>query len=214
MATSAPHAALMDSIYRSQRHIYDFTRKYYLFGRDTMIGELNCEPDNTVLEIGCGTGRNLHTIARRWPSVQLYGLDISREMLKSASKRLGDQAVLVQGDATEFTTHTLFRREGFDRVVLSFALSMIPDWEHALARAVAAIGPRGSLHIVDFGDLAGLPQPLRGGLRLWLRRFHVTPRDDLAQKAHYYAGRLGIACNVRRGPLGYFQLVTIADTLA
>ena len=32
-AGTASQAALMDGIYRGQRHIYDMTRKYYLFGR-------------------------------------------------------------------------------------------------------------------------------------------------------------------------------------
>ena len=27
----------MDRIYRRQRHVYDFTRKYYLLGRDRLI---------------------------------------------------------------------------------------------------------------------------------------------------------------------------------
>ncbi|HWU72526.1 MAG TPA: SAM-dependent methyltransferase, partial [Sphingomonas sp.] len=27
----------MDAIYRSQRHFYDLTRKYYLLGRDALI---------------------------------------------------------------------------------------------------------------------------------------------------------------------------------
>ena len=31
------HAALMDTVYRGQRHIYDATRKYFLFGRDRLI---------------------------------------------------------------------------------------------------------------------------------------------------------------------------------
>jgi S-adenosylmethionine-diacylgycerolhomoserine-N-methlytransferase len=213
MTTTADHGALMDSIYRGQRHIYDLTRKYYLFGRDTMIGELGCQPGDSVLEIGCGTGRNLSRIAGKWPGVRLHGLDISREMLKSASRQLGKGAVLVEGDAAEFSTHSLFRCGGFDRVVLSFALSMIPDWEMSLTRAIAAVGPKGSLHVVDFGDLRGVPQPLRAGLRRWLRHFHVTPRAALAERAQYYAGRLGMACKVRRGPLGYFQMVTITDTL-
>ena len=30
-------AALMDRIYRRQRHVYDLTRKYYLLGRDELI---------------------------------------------------------------------------------------------------------------------------------------------------------------------------------
>ena len=42
MATAlGNHAALMDSVYRRQRHIYDLTRKYFLFGRDTLIEGLD-----------------------------------------------------------------------------------------------------------------------------------------------------------------------------
>ena len=33
-------AALMDRIYRRQRHIYDASRKFYLLGRDELIAEL------------------------------------------------------------------------------------------------------------------------------------------------------------------------------
>ena len=37
----ANHAALMDGVYRWQRHVYDVTRKYYLLGRDRMIEGLD-----------------------------------------------------------------------------------------------------------------------------------------------------------------------------
>ena len=87
-ATGAGQAALMDGIYRSQRHIYDLTRKYYLFGRDGMIEQLDAPADATVIEIACGTGRNLAAIARRWQGSAIHGLDISAEMLKSARTTL------------------------------------------------------------------------------------------------------------------------------
>lgn len=88
MAQTGGHAALMDEVYRGQRHIYDFTRKYYLFGRDTLIAGLDAEDGMRVLEVACGTGRNLARIGKAWPGTQLYGLDISAEMLKSARARL------------------------------------------------------------------------------------------------------------------------------
>ena len=74
----------MDRIYRRQRHFYDFTRKYYLLGRDRLIDDLAPPPDGRVLEIGCGTARNLVAAARAWPQAQLYGIDISAEMLGTA----------------------------------------------------------------------------------------------------------------------------------
>ena len=37
-------AALMDRMYRNQRHIYDLSRKYYLAGRDEAIARLGRGP--------------------------------------------------------------------------------------------------------------------------------------------------------------------------
>ena len=56
---TSDHAARMDRMYRYQRHIYDLTRKYYLLGRDRAIRDLQVPVDGTLLEVGCGTGRNL-----------------------------------------------------------------------------------------------------------------------------------------------------------
>jgi len=203
------HAALMDTVYRGQRHIYDLTRKYYLFGRDRLIAELAAEPGQTVLEIGCGTGRNLAQVARRWPGTLLHGLDLSSEMLKSARATLGAFAALAQGDATAFCGQALFASPTFDRAILSYALSMIPDWQAALDQAAAALAPGGSLHVVDFGDLGGLPAPLRAGLRAWLAAFHVTPREDLCAVAGRIAARQGFRYRTHRGPLGYYRLIVI-----
>lgn len=80
----AEHAGLMDRVYRRQRHIYDFTRKYYLFGRDKLIGQLALGPSETLVEVGCGTARNLIAIARCYPGARLFGLDASEAMLETA----------------------------------------------------------------------------------------------------------------------------------
>ena len=59
----------MDRVYRRQRHIYDFSRKYYLLGRDRLVRDLTLAAGKSrVLEIGCGTARNSIRIAERYPS--------------------------------------------------------------------------------------------------------------------------------------------------
>ena len=55
----------MNRMYRWQRFIYDATRRYYLLGRDQLIAELAPGAGAAVLEIGCGTGRNLVQAARQ-----------------------------------------------------------------------------------------------------------------------------------------------------
>jgi S-adenosylmethionine-diacylgycerolhomoserine-N-methlytransferase len=63
--------------------------------------------------------------------------------------------------------------------MISYALSMIPEWEKTIESALAALKPGGSLHIADFGQQRRLPVWFRYGLRSWLKRFHVTPRAEL-----------------------------------
>ncbi len=205
------HGALMDSVYKGQRHIYDLTRKYYLFGRDTLIEGLDASAGMRVLEVACGTGRNLAKIGKAWPGVRLYGLDISEEMLKNARKALGETARLGQGDACAFDPDETFgeaglKNVGFDRIVLSYSLSMIPDWEGALDHAASQLAPGGELHVVDFGDLKGLPGPLEGMLHRWLAKFHVQTRQDLPQAAQAIATARNMHLSSKRGKLGYFQL--------
>ncbi len=205
-AAQTGHAALMDSVYRGQRHFYDLTRKYYLFGRDTLIEGLDCRPGMRVLEVACGTGRNMVKTRKAWPGVKLYGLDISEEMLKNARRALGEEAVLAAGDACSFDAAELLGEEGFDRIILSYSLSMIPDWQGALNHAAAQLAPGGELHIVDFGDLSGLPGPLEKALHAWLANFHVQTRSALPQACERTAATLGLSHTSKRGKLGYFQL--------
>ena len=135
------HAALMDGVYRGQRHIYDLTRKYYLLGRDRLIDELTPPVGGRVLEIGCGTGRNLIAAARCWPGARFHGIDISEEMLKTARASiaragLAKRISVARGDATDFDPNTLFGIDGFDRIFQSYTLSMIPDWQGAMREAM------------------------------------------------------------------------------
>jgi S-adenosylmethionine-diacylgycerolhomoserine-N-methlytransferase len=207
MATASPsHAALMDEVYRGQRHIYDLTRKYYLFGRDTLIAGLDARAGMRVLEVACGTGRNLAKVGKAWPGVRLFGLDISAELLKSARAAVGAEARLGEGDACAFDPQSLLGEPAFERIVLSYSLSMIPDWEDALDHAAGLLAAGGSLHVVDFGDLQGLPGPFQTLLRGWLAKFHVEPRSSLPAAAARIAHARGLRLESRRGPLGYYQL--------
>lgn len=208
------HAAQMDAIYRSQRHIYDLTRKYYLLGRDRLIRELAVPEGGTVLEVGCGTGRNLILTAQAYPSARLYGFDISSAMLESAEKAivragLADRITLAEGDATDFSASRLFGIYGFDRVFCSYTLSMIPGWEEALGEALKAAKPSGEVHVVDFGDQAALPGWFKAMLRAWLAKFHVAPRDAMEQVAARLAAEADAAMKHRALYRGYAQSVVL-----
>ncbi|CAN7651911.1 class I SAM-dependent methyltransferase [Mesorhizobium amorphae] len=210
----ASHAELMDGVYRWQRHIYDLTRKYYLLGRDRLISGLDVPPGGTVLELGCGTGRNIILAARRYPDARFFGLDISAEMLETAAaaiarEGLSGRVALARGDATDFDAKALFGIENFDSIFVSYSLSMIPGWEKTVSAALAALAPGGSLHVVDFGQQEGLPGWFRILLRGWLRKFHVAPRESLRDVLESESERTGSTFRFRTLYRGYAWLAVI-----
>lgn len=209
------HAQRMDEIYRWQRRIYDVTRKYYLLGRDQLLREMAPPLGGSVLEVGCGTARNLIAVARLYSDVECRGLDISAAMLETASMsaaRAGfaERVQLRQGDACAFAADDLFGKPVFDRVFLSYALSMIPNWQGALVQAANAVAPGGQLMIVDFGGQQHLPGLFKRGLRAWLAQFDVTPRDDLPVALEAIAASRGWKLRMQCKYRGYAVLAVLS----
>jgi S-adenosylmethionine-diacylgycerolhomoserine-N-methlytransferase len=207
-------AQRMDRIYRNQRHIYDFTRKYYLLGRDRLIERLAVGPGDSVLEIGCGTGRNLIVAARRYPLARFFGIDISSVMLASAMTaisraRLSSRIVVARADATCFDPLELFGQQQFARVFLSYSLSMIPAWQTVIDNALHLLAAGGELHMIDFGRQENLPSWFGTGLRHWLSLFKVAPRDDLERTLILLTEGVGARVTIERPYGGYAQYATV-----
>lgn len=140
----------LERYYRFQSAIYDATRWLFLFGRGRIVDRLAtaCPSPSHLVEIGCGTGHTLCGLAKRFPSAQITGIDLSPDMLAIARRktaRFGARVSLrqeVQRDSLE---------EGYDGVLFSYSLSMMnPGWDRVLDSAVEALAPGGVLAAVDF----------------------------------------------------------------
>ncbi|MDD7911215.1 MULTISPECIES: class I SAM-dependent methyltransferase [Pseudovibrio] len=208
-------AALMDDIYRYQRHIYDLSRKYYLLGRDRLLADLRAEPGETILEMGCGTGRNLVKAARLYPQAKLYGIDLSEEMLATARKSvakagLSDRIQLAKADATQVDAEALFGISSFDHVMFSYSLSMIPPWQAALDQGARLLGESGRLHLVDFGQQENMPALFKRLLFKWLAAFHVEPRAGMDRFLEQLAVQYGKQSSHKALYRGYATLGTLS----
>jgi S-adenosylmethionine-diacylgycerolhomoserine-N-methlytransferase len=204
----------MNRMYRRQRHIYDGTRRYYLLGRDRLIADLQACAGARVLEIGCGTGRNLVRAAGLYPGARFFGIDISTEMLISAISAISrhgltDRIRVAHGDGTIFNPTALFGVQSFDHAMISYSLSMIPDWPRVLQAATSHLKPGGRLHIVDFGNQERLPGVARRLLRWWLAMFDVTPRDELERVLSAMAESSGAELSFERSFRGYAQYAVL-----
>ncbi|MGB3118707.1 MAG: class I SAM-dependent methyltransferase [Verrucomicrobiales bacterium] len=162
--------------YRLHAPLYDATRWSFLFGRSGLVTLARQRlPDaRRILEIGCGTGKNLESIARAFPDAEIRGLDLSAEMLEQAGKRvrhLGDRVRLLH----QAYDHPVGGEEGpFDLVVLSYCLTMInPGYDRVLATCRQDLSPEGLLTIVDFHD-----SPVHA-FRKWMGVNHVRMEGQI-----------------------------------
>ena len=200
-------------MYRHQRHIYDLTRKFYLLGRDELLGALPCPPGAAICEMGTGTGRNLIRLARRANATRLYGIDVSRVMLATADAAirragLAHRIRLAESNIETFDPRASFGLDGFDVVYFSYVLSMLPDWRPAVARALEVLRPGGTLAVVDFADQGQASPWRRRALLAWLALFDVHPRAEIETELLARAQSLDMRPRHRSVGRGYaYQLL-------
>jgi S-adenosylmethionine-diacylgycerolhomoserine-N-methlytransferase len=164
------HAALdsLHGYYRWHAHFYDATRWAFLFGRTALIRSAaeRLRP-RRILEVGCGTGRNLVELARYFPHAQIVGLDLSPDMLSKARKKTqiyGPRVTLLEG----VYSFPVSCGDPFDLIVFSYCLSMInPGFAEVLRLCDQDLSSRGHLALVDFHDTRF------GWFRRWMGLNHV-----------------------------------------
>jgi len=141
----------MTNYYRTQSHFYDATRWIFLYGRRRLVEKLDIHLGERVVEIGCGTGANFSAIQRELRnSGELIGVDCSTPMLRKAAERVRRNGwTNVRLVDLEYGKETITRGKA-DVVLFSYSLSMIADWEIALACAHSELWPGGRIGILDF----------------------------------------------------------------
>ena len=151
----AEQSSAMQQYYRFQSKIYDLTRWAFLFGRRSILNHIpfNRMDVFTCLEVGCGTGHNLVSLATMYPNARITGMDVSRDMYEIALEKMlpfGDR-VKLQNRPYHFNDRT---REGqVDVILFSYALTMInPQWSDLLQRAYLDLKHGGRILVVDFHD--------------------------------------------------------------
>jgi len=99
----------IEHTYQNWAKVYEWLTPIYLLGnekrlRRETIGSLRLQPGQTVLDVGCGTGRNFPLILEKIGSTgKLTGVDYTSDMLARAQERVKREGwknvELIQGDA-------------------------------------------------------------------------------------------------------------------
>jgi ubiquinone/menaquinone biosynthesis C-methylase UbiE len=171
-----PHAQRMQHLYRWEAAIFDCSRVPVLLGRNRLR---DLVPTGArVLEVGCGTGRNLGLLhGAAGDQGEVVGMECAPAMFTRARRRSrqGIRVLLADYLDSPLPPEALVP----DVVVFAYSLSMIPSFEDALHRAWESLRPGGRIVVLDFLDTGlGLVRwrmgryavELGGARRAWLRQ--------------------------------------------
>ena len=144
----------IEHTYQNWAKVYEWLTPIYLLGnekrlRRETIDALHLQPGQTVLDVGCGTGRNFPLILEKiGPAGKLVGVDYTSDMLSRAQERVEREGwkniELIQGDAARIELG-----QTFDAALSTLAISVVPDYRGALDRMLAHVKPGGYLAIGD-----------------------------------------------------------------
>jgi len=169
--TGQPHVRILDSRRPDERDrpflpgmgrswllpLYDiFTRAAGVRALHERAVQLaGIRPDQTVVDVGCGTGNLSFAVLEAHPDVHVTGLDPDQAALRRAARkarRRGVSLTLVQGYADRIPGQD----SSLDHVVSSLALHHVDDEGRAgfAQDALRALRPGGRVTVVDFGGPA------------------------------------------------------------
>jgi len=161
--------------------------------RRKAVERLNVKAGDRVLEIGCGTGRNVPFLRQAvGPTGRVYGVDISPGMLAKAQELCDRQywtnVDLIEADAAEYVAP-----EPLDGAMFGLSYNTMPHHLMVLRQVWNQIRPGGHLVIMD----AKLPPGLGGKLvlpfGLWLMKRtmlgnpYIRPWEDVARLSGDFA---------------------------
>jgi trans-aconitate 2-methyltransferase len=105
-----------------------------------LVGRIFAEAPRAVVDLGCGDGSLTATLASRWPSASVLGVDSSESMLADAAPRKSDRL------SFELNKIQDWRPSGpVDVIVSNAALQWVPRHVSLLPRLVGALTPGGWL---------------------------------------------------------------------
>ena len=167
----------LELYYRFHSKIYDATRWSFLFGRDGIIriAARYADPKN-ILEIGCGTGKNLLALHKAFPNAKITGVDLSTDMLDIAAKKSDQAPECISLRCERYCAPLSSGAEDkFDLILFSYSLSMInPGYENVIACAAQDISDSGFIAVVDFNH-----SPIKL-FRAWMGVNQVKMENHLA----------------------------------
>jgi demethylmenaquinone methyltransferase/2-methoxy-6-polyprenyl-1,4-benzoquinol methylase len=142
--------------YRKKAKHYDITSRLYPVPgypqrtqRLRAVQALGLRPDDTVVDMACGTGLNFRLLEKVvGPGGRIIGVDLTDAMLARAQDRIATNGwrnvSLVQADAAGFDFPA-----GVDAILSTYALTQVPECAQVIAHGAKALSGGGRWVVLD-----------------------------------------------------------------
>lgn len=201
--------------YAAVSPVYDLIfDRIFLPGRVAAFKLMGIGPQDRVLEVGIGTGLNLPFYPRHR---QLIGIDISGQMLRKARERVRQLKASYVRLAVMDAMQMGFPDNGFDHVLATYVISVVPDPIRVLQEIKRVCRPKGNIIILNhfksehpiMGRLEGLAAPLITRTGLFKPDLQLTPLlervglvPDQIHRVNLFSGWRLIQCSNSKGTYG------------
>jgi ubiquinone/menaquinone biosynthesis C-methylase UbiE len=144
-----------------------------------------------LLEVGCGSGRQLKVVHERHPNLELFGLDLSTAAIENATRNLVGQEVDLRQGTIESTTYP---DEFFDLVTCFSSMSYWKNMVSCFNEIFRILKPCGSAKLVEPQsdiDLDQVVKTIKANMaqESWFRRFFALNLNKYTLK---YGRSLGL----------------------
>ena len=115
----------------------------------------NVKKNSKIFDIGCGTGSLLYSLSKD-NSLELNGIDLSKEMIKIARKKLKNKALLKIGNIENLSKN--YRNDYFDYIFIEDAFHHLPNQDKLVVKIKNLLNKNGKLVICDlsFGKIGNI----------------------------------------------------------
>jgi len=158
--------------------------------RKKAVNALKLNPEDNVIEIGCGTGRNLDMLSKAVaPGGKVYGIDVSENMLKKAmelkeKKNLSNvELICTDAGSYEFPGN-------INEVLFSLSYAVMSERKEIISKLWRKLSPGGRIVIMDAqfppGILGKIIAPVKPALILFLKATvignpYIRPIEELKE---------------------------------
>lgn len=194
----------IERVYTSYAGVYDHIfGKVFHEGRESAIRNLNVQPNESVLEVGVGTGLALPMYPRH---CRIVGIDLSEGMLSKAKERA--EALRL----THVQLHRMdagamqFEDDSFDTVVAAYVVTAVPDYRKVVNEMIRVCRPGGRIimlnHFSNGNKIIAAMEKVISPLTK-----HLGWRTDLSLHTVLEGTSLHVARKQNVNPLRFWALV-------